>query len=621
MGRKKSNFVYKYFIYDEHQKHSTCTVNDCGAVIKGNHGTNLLKHMKKHPVQYKLILQENSAESGEHVEVNRKKKSKQDFEIKLLGECINLVTTCGRPLTLIDDKPFQNILDMAKAGCSHSPINSHKIREATQNKADNLRDDIASKIKKQLISLKLDIASCHLRSFLGINLQFIENNQIVIKTLSVTELTQRHTAEFLKDQLIYVLNRFRISISQIYSITTDNGANMLKMVRLVEQALKTSIQENEDDSDDDENEIMEMASDEVNFILEDYLESEHYTVAAVRCAAHTLQLAVLDALGSESSSIQTMLTNAREVIKKLRTTVYQHLLKRMGAKKPVVDCPTRWSSTYDMLIRLLELRPTCTEYYELYLSETTWNSIEITVASLKPSKILTKKLQMEQLTMGDFYLNWINCKIELKAINTTLACELHRNMEIREKVIFESKAFVAAVYMDPRVNFLLTTDQQEIAENALVSAWMRWRKLNKQDRDSTVFSSPVASTSTQQQNKGSQLEDFLDQSYNNTLRGDPSYGCAGDGSDIKVHLKEFLNRQVRLPPSKNILLFWERKKNILPDLYILSKIVLAAPSTQVSVERLFSSLNFVFNKLRTKLKSDLIDDILFLRNNSDNETV
>ncbi|CAG4985924.1 unnamed protein product [Parnassius apollo] len=215
----------------------------------------------------------------------------------------------------------------------------------------------------------------------------------------------------------------------------------------------------------------------------------------------------------------------------------------MGAKRPVVDCPTRWSSTYDMFTRLLEPRPICTENYELYLSDTTRNSIEITVASLKPSNILTKKLQMEQMTMSDFYLNWINCKIELKGINTTHACELHRNMEIREKVLFESKAFVAAVYMDPRDNFLLNTDQLEIAEKALVSAWMRWRKLNKQDRDSTVFSSPVTSTSTQQQNEGSQLEDFLDQSYNNTLRGDPSYGCAGDDSDIKINLKEFFNKQ------------------------------------------------------------------------------
>ncbi|CAG4952534.1 unnamed protein product [Parnassius apollo] len=213
-----------------------------------------------------------------------------------------------------------------------------------------------------------------------------------------------------------------------------------------------------------------------------------------------------------------------------------------------------------MLTRLLELRPICTENYELCLSKTTWNSIEITVASLKPSNILTKKLQMEQLTMGDFYLNLINCKIELKAINTTLACELHRNMEIREKVLFESKAFVAALYTDLRVNFLLNTDQLQIAEKALVSARMRWRKLNKQDRDSTVLSSPVASTSTQQQNEGSQLEDFLDQSYNNTLRGDLSYGCAGGDSDIKIDLKEFLNKQVRLPVSKNILLFWESKK-------------------------------------------------------------
>lgn len=580
--------------------------------------------MKKHPMQYKVILEEkeNREENQEHDKGNKEKKSKQDVKIKLMEECVNLVTTCGRPLTLIDDKPFQNIMDMAMAGTSRSSINSHNIREATQRKADSLRDAISSIMKDKLLSLKLDIASCHLRSFLGINLQYVENGQIHIKTLSITELTQRHTAEFLKDQLIYVLYRYRISIPQIYCVTTDNGSNMLKMVKLVDQALKSSMNENGDDSDDEENEIIER--DEVNFILEDYLESEHYTVAAVRCAAHTLQLAVQDALGSESS-LATMLINAREVVKKLRTTVFQHVLKRAGAKKPVVDCPTRWSSTYDMLKRLLELRLICTENYELYLSESTWNSIEATVASLKPTKILTQKLQIEQLTMGDFYLNWISCKLELQTINTALACELHRNMEIREKILFESKAFVAAIYMDPRVNFLLTTDQQEMAENMLINTWMRWRKLNKDVNKSTETSlniqPPTTSSSTQPQNEGGKLEDFLNQSYDDRLRGDPSYGCALDNIDMKSLLKDFFNKQVRLPASENILIFWETKKNILPQLYTLSNIVLAAPSTQVSVERLFSSLNYVFNKLRTKLKSDLIEDILFIRNNSGMESV
>jgi len=51
---------------------------------------------------------------------------------------------------------------------------------------------------------------------------------------------------------------------------------------------------------------------------------------------------------------------------------------------------------------------------------------------------------------------------------------------------------------------------------------------------------------------------------------------------------------------------------------ILQKVaytVTALPSTQVSVERLFSALRIVRSDLRTSMKEDLLEAILFLRTN------
>lgn len=64
------------------------------------------------------------------------------------------------------------------------------------------------------------------------------------------------------------------------------------------------------------------------------------------------------------------------------------------------------------------------------------------------------------------------------------------------------------------------------------------------------------------------------------------------------------------------LQFWQNNKYNYPELYVLSQIVFAAPATQVSVERLFSALRFIFSRLRSRLSGNIINDILIIRMNS-----
>ncbi|KYQ47162.1 hypothetical protein ALC60_13794 [Trachymyrmex zeteki] len=70
-----------------------------------------------------------------------------------------------------------------------------------------------------------------------------------------------------------------------------------------------------------------------------------------------------------------------------------------------------------------------------------------------------------------------------------------------------------------------------------------------------------------------------------------------------------------LKTKESILEFWENKKLTMPELYKLSKIILAAPATQVSVERLFSALKFILSLLRSNLSKELVNDILVVRCN------
>lgn len=56
-------------------------------------------------------------------------------------------------------------------------------------------------------------------------------------------------------------------------------------------------------------------------------------------------------------------------------------------------------------------------------------------------------------------------------------------------------------------------------------------------------------------------------------------------------------------------------EDMYPELYTLSKIVFAVPSTQVSVERLFSGLKFILTPYRSNITSKNLEDQLIVRTN------
>jgi hAT family C-terminal dimerisation region len=90
------------------------------------------------------------------------------------------------------------------------------------------------------------------------------------------------------------------------------------------------------------------------------------------------------------------------------------------------------------------------------------------------------------------------------------------------------------------------------------------------------------------------------------------------GANISETLKnvERFEHVPRLSSKPSVLEYWEQQKYSKPKLYKLSLVVLALPVTQVAVERTFSGLHFVLGSMRTSLDSDLGEDILFVRINS-----
>ena len=196
-------------------------------------------------------------------------------------------------------------------------INSSNMRNRVSGIAQGEREKLANELSGRLLMLKIDSATCRDHSVLGINAQYSDGKGVVLRTLAVRDLTERHTSEYISTVVMDVLRQYNISLQQVYSVTSDNGANMLKAVTLL-----SDIQERGESNKDATGEETEQTGEDVEKAGEDVGNQEELTLQlnsvwpghvlrSERCAAHTLQLAVDDALKQASNII----AKARHVAK------------------------------------------------------------------------------------------------------------------------------------------------------------------------------------------------------------------------------------------------------------------------------------------------------------------
>lgn len=261
----------------------------------------------------------------------------------------------------------------------------------------------------------------------------------------MVQITKRHTAANLKEEILKCLKEYNIEMSQIYSNTTDNGANVLKVSRLLQEMQQENI---------DEEHVDDAESNQIESNLESIL-------SIVRCAAHTIQLAANDVIKTLTSEIE----ECRKIAKHLRTLV------RSGTENialPCLDVVTRWNSTYDMINKILSLKEYIENLDSLSIFDINWSFIQNFVTAFAPLAKCTIKLQTEQYILGDFFRDWLTCELELeKLVLNIYASALLSAMRSRKEKLLKHDAFAGAIYLDPRFNFngspFLTIDLKQSA--------------------------------------------------------------------------------------------------------------------------------------------------------------
>lgn len=149
-----------------------------------------------------------------------------------------------------------------------------------------------------------------------------------------------------------------------------------------------------------------------------------------------------------------------------------------------------------MLERLLEVKSyilKISRSKELFISPAQWDQVDEFVASLKPCKTATLRLQKEEISMSEFFKIWSVCLLKTRKLGncfflmcenwpmyttllythpfhlrfseTHLAKTLCANLEKKQRKLFNNIAFASCIFLDPRFkNILEMKDQVEIVE-------------------------------------------------------------------------------------------------------------------------------------------------------------
>lgn len=271
--------VEDFFTVAADKKSAKCNLPNCNKEFNGCVKSNLKRHIAS---VHKLCFASKECGSA----TTKKITIAMDAEI-LIRACLKLVTISSLSFETFNAEGFRDIVDPI-ANALGVTINATVIKEKLSEAANKVKDTITDELHQKTFSLKVDSATRHGRSILGVNAQFIQNEKIVIRTLAMWEMKIRHTADNIKKEIVKILSVYKCSLRQVCSITIDNGANMVKCVSLLEDAQDDEISEvvNEGNVESvvDQDNAEESNLNEINDCI------VNCTLRCVRCASHTLQV-------------------------------------------------------------------------------------------------------------------------------------------------------------------------------------------------------------------------------------------------------------------------------------------------------------------------------------------
>lgn len=210
-----------------------------------------------------------------------------------------------------------------------------------------------------------------------------------------------------------------------------------------------------------------------------------------------------------------------------------------------------------------------------------------------------------------------------------IATDILTSLKRREIDVF-NPIFLAGVYLDNGGSVDLLTDEQKAsAKSAIVALSLKMKGISANDEDSDDSMSDELSSvgiesdcesdedvlmlrRKEKQQRRAPLSSGFDYS---TPRKRNKSGAERAREDIAEGLKKLEELRTNSIIKKKTDVWKAIEEQYPESIKSVSRLILAMPPSQVSVERLFSSLKILKSERRNRLKADLLDAMLFLRSN------
>lgn len=648
-----------------------CTL--CEREINGTKNSNLYSHLQHN---HKEVLKK-FEDSDETIEKIR---------AKLLLDCVELVAVNGNPFTNLLNSGLLSMLDktlnelqQAGRGVNFTDPHLPEVKEILSLAAEKVQRKICEELRNRPLSLLVDITTKRRRSILGVSVQYITDKKQKIRSIGMLELSYSHTGEYLSKVIGELLQKFNVRSQQIITITTDNGANVLKMIRGLSSQMVT-FENNASpiipESESCDNEIVNYLENVTDYtddqaldllfnqIDEDGFTTEHEnlldavlnnvqnqivynfvgSINGIRCAAHTLQLCIKSGLNKLERAIVNVIEICRHIAKTMRLNSTAHALKSAGISftVPHLDVETRWCSTYIMVkIMFNSLK---IDFFKSIIIYDTILIVDYLFINFQLSDILKSK------QIVDFF---VQKKVKLFEL-------IAQKWKILRELVF---------VLEIPYNATLSLQNPHITLSDVYGIWTKM-KLHLQacaakhnfktdlsqhlvdglnERHDSVFNNPemecslfldprfrsvilrdntaVERTKLNLVNLWNRLKSLYE--TNSTIRTPNTSSDLNFTFDEQAELNKLMNRSEHmiiedaidlfqpenLSSEKSVLDFWQSQKDSI--LYDVAMAIYSIPPTQVQIERDFSTLGHIFTERRYKLSQEHLEKILLINLNKD----
>uniref|UniRef100_A0A8I6YW14 Transposase n=1 Tax=Hordeum vulgare subsp. vulgare TaxID=112509 RepID=A0A8I6YW14_HORVV len=434
------------------------------------------------------------------------------------------------------------------------------------------------------------------------------------KIISFTDVKYPHTGYAIEEEIVGCLTEWGIR-GKLFTLTLDNASNNTNAC----------------------DELIKYHKHEL------LLEGQHLHV---RCCAHILNILVQDGM----KIIHGAIDKIRELLKYIdssssRLQEFNTIAIGMGlpSKKGIsVDTPTRWNSTWKMLVEALRYKSVLTSYANRKMiespSEQEWKRAEAICDFLKAFEELTLIVSAHRKPTAHKFLPVVLCirhalkdpgwqtSDVLKELAAAMQTKLDKywdpeekenaepNRRRKSKDIAFNHALVIATFLDPRrkedyLDFFyckLSTNEEEVSKQVEVA--LEWVRKYFKEYELLVATSTAHSTPSSQ---------------GNTTIGSPIVGKRKLEEEFAQHKS---HRRTRVHKSEldayleeaseedgadfDILAWWKRHAEKFPILATMARDFLAIPLSTVASEAAFSCGKRILGDSRSSLTPDMLEALV-----------